>query len=99
MLDILHFLFDEDTIVVSQEHAESQSSVRTAVYQSLYNKVYPYAYAGGSGNTTAGDGFSDDYDFALPDVSNEIKPYIPPTQFDPSAENPFQGTLREAPLG
>lgn len=96
MLDILHYLFDQDTTFTSPEHAESRSGTRNAVYEHLYNMKYPYAW-GTRSNTTIGDDFDDD--FALPPIDREVKPYFPPTQFDPDAANPFQGVLREAPLG
>jgi hypothetical protein len=99
MLDILHYLFDKDATFTSAEHSESQSAIRTAIYENLYNKQYPYATNSATRSTT-GDDYGDGDDYLLPPaVSNDRKPYVPPTPFNPDAENPFQGVLREAPLG
>lgn len=90
MLDVVHYLFEEDSRYKSQEEAESVSAVRTQIYEVLYGTPYRYKMSKSQGNTTgaASSTFSD----------TEIKPYIPPTEFDPDAYNPF-GSALEAPLG
>lgn len=103
MLDTLHYLFEEDTTFTSSEQYESRDSVRKLVYRTFYQKEYKY-----SSNSSRSSEFNpNDYGFdtldapvnAPSDVTKEVKPYFPPTQFDPDAANPFGNALREAPLG
>ena len=95
MLDVLHYLLDEDLSYASSEEAKYKSAVRASLYKNLYEKSYKFKIS---------DGTSSSRDFDNPDdfssgVSREVKPYIPPTQFNPDSPNPFQGVLRETPLG
>lgn len=96
MLDVLHYLLDEDLSYISGEQAEYKSNMRVSLYRNLYEENYKYAY-----QTSQQSSMSErSNDFAMPSsLSNEIKPYMPPTNFDPDADNPFQGALREQPLG
>ena len=98
MLDVLHFLFESDTDYVSQEQVQGRDATRKIIYRSLYDIDYAYLRY----HKEPDGGFSEqERDFAMPNTTpdDQIKPYMPPTQFDPNANNPFQGTLREAPLG
>jgi hypothetical protein len=89
MVDVIHYLFEEDSRYRSQEEVESVSAVRTQVYESLYGTTYLYKVNKKSGTSnSASSGVSD---------LDEIKPYIPPTEFDPNSVNPF-GSALEAPL-
>jgi hypothetical protein len=90
MLDVIHFLFEEDSRYSSQEEVESVSAMRTQIYEGLYGVPYTYKLKKSSRsnmNSSSGD-FSG---------IEETKPYIPPTEFDPESSNPF-GSLLEAPL-
>lgn len=89
MLDVVHYLFEEDSRYRSQEEAESVSAVRTQVYEVLYGTTYRYKMGKSRNNTT---GVSSD---ALSDSA--VKPYIPPTEFDPDSLSPF-GSVLEAPV-
>jgi hypothetical protein len=103
MLDTLHYLFEEDTTYTSSEQYESRENVRKLVYRTFYDKTYKYA----SDSSQSSDFSPNDYGFdtldapvnATPAVTKEVKPYFPPTQFNPEAANPFGNALREAPLG
>jgi hypothetical protein len=90
MLDVVHYLFEEDSRYRSQEEAESVSAVRTQVYETLYGTTYRYKMSKSqTSNTNVGStGLSD----------SDIKPYIPPTDFDPGSYKPF-GSVLEAPIG
>lgn len=98
MLDVLHYLLDDDLSYLSGEQAEYKSSMRESLYKHLYEEKYKYAY---SPSHSQSNNFDYDNDkFAMPsNTSNEVKPYMPPTNFDPDSANPFQGALREQPLG
>lgn len=89
MLDVVHYLFEEDSRYRSQEEAESVSAVRTQIYEVLYGTTYRYKMGKSQGNNT---GIGSD---AL--SSSDVKPYIPPTEFDPDSHNPF-GSVLEAPV-
>lgn len=103
MLDVLHYLFEKDTDFVSGEHMQSKTNSRQVIYKHVYKRDFKYAYGGTSQTGTYDDSFEDKYlndEFLRNAVSSEeVKPYVPPTNFDPDAANPFQGTLRERPLG
>lgn len=91
MLDIVHFFFEEDSRYRSQEEVESVSAVRSQIYETLYGTTYRYKVKSNSSNRNNSNAAMD---FSDPD---EVKPYIPPTEFDPGSSNPF-GKVLEAPL-
>ena len=100
MLDVLHYLFEEDLSVSTNEELDAKNKIRKTIYTQIYNKNYSF------GNTNS-DSFNS-YDYGLDDIDapvnipatrNQTKPYFPPTNFDPDAANPFGAALREAPLG
>jgi hypothetical protein len=101
MLDVLHYLFEQDTIVNSQEEYESKNSVRRVIYQSVYNRDFAYLRDVDTNKSNVSDDFEpfDEFDNYTPTTSNSVKPYTPPTNFDPDSPNPFGSALREAPLG
>jgi len=101
MLDVLHYLFEQDTIVNSQEEYESKNSVRRVIYQSVYNRDFAYLRDVDTNKSNVSDDYEpfDEFDNYTPTTSNSVKPYTPPTNFDPDAPNPFGSALREAPLG
>lgn len=99
MLDVLHYLFEMDTDFSSKENLEAKDHSRKIIYKSIYNMEYPYARS-----TQADTGYSEyadngDFSNPAPAQTNSVKPYIPPTPFNPDSPNPFQGSLRESPLG
>ena len=106
MVDVLHFFFEEDQLrYQSGEQAEAGSKMRQRLYRDLYDTEYKYAITGTSGGSTAGGrkyiGKNEDFEFdsAVPGAtSGKVKPYIPPTQFNPDSIDPFGGVL-DAPLG
>ena len=99
MLDVLHYLFEEDLAVATSEELDARNKVRKTVYREIYNKEYTF----GITNSSSGN----NYDYGLDDLdgpvnapaTNKTKPYFPPTPFNPDAADPFGGALREKPLG
>jgi len=87
MLDVLHFFFEDDQRFHSAEESQSVDSVRTSLYETIYGTKYKYK----SGEKSRPSSSSAPYD------SNEIKPYIPPTEFDPEVGLQF-GSITESPL-
>ncbi len=98
MVDVLHYFFEEDSRYQSGEEAEAVSRLRSSVYSTMYGTTYKYAYSGSS--TSAGRQYiADGSPTSFNDFpSNEVKPYIPPTEFDPDSSMPF-GSALDAPLG
>jgi len=97
MLDVVHYMFEDDLRVSSAEEAEAVSKIRETMYPLLYGRPYKSLFT--SSNTkynmnTASSG-------PIPTVStppgSERKPYIPPTQFDPDSPVPF-GEKLDSPL-
>ena len=100
MLDVLHYLFESDTDFYSKENLEAKDFSRKIIYKNIYNTEYPYA------QPTAQSSSYEDFDYANNDYSSSqaaqttsVKPFIPATNFNPDSPNPFQGSLRESPLG
>jgi hypothetical protein len=97
MLDVLHYFFEDDTYYSTEIAAETKNNLRVQLYESMYKK--PYAYASKNSRPKSRsfddeDGFYEDY---LSDTQ-AVKPYVPPTEFDPSSSNPF-GNVLDRPVG
>lgn len=104
MLDVLHYLLEEDLRYHSPEEYESINSVRSYIYKDLYKTEYKYKgesiikkqqQNGGRsyiGKNASWDNLPDEFS-----TSNEVKPYIPPTPVDPDSPLPFGGIL-DTPL-
>jgi hypothetical protein len=86
MLDVLHFLFEEDLRVSSAEEMKSVEESRKIIYSSLYNRTYKYGVNKSTGSSTSFD--MDDFAPVSPFTPSSPKPYIPPTEFDPSSGIP-----------
>ena len=98
MLDVLHYLFEDDLSVYSAEQFESKNKIRKSVYPTLLGKPYIYASTENSRNDYGLEDLDDPMERGQK-INREVKPYIPPTNFNPDAPNPFGSALREAPLG
>lgn len=100
MLDVLHVFFEEDyTSVVSAEQVEVKNRIRKVMYREFYDKTYQYS---GKNEYEIDEPLDSkvDYSDVKPFDPKEAarKPYIPPTEFNPSAPKPFGKTI-DAPLG
>ena len=96
MLDVIHFLFEEDLRFTTAEEAKGQSKMRTQLY-SLYGKQYRYG-SGETGTTYGGRAYvPDDVDSFDVTPAGVKKPYVAPTNFNPESTNPF-GSVLDAPL-
>lgn len=83
MLDTIHYFYEQDSRYSTAEEAEAVSKLRSSVYGVLYGTTYKYAY----NPSSSGSGYD----------SNDVKPYIPPTDFDPDSFQPF-GSVLDSPL-
>jgi hypothetical protein len=110
MLDVIHYIFEEDMAAASGEQAEARSNVRTILYRSFYEREYQYKSNSNSGSVgsynsgpTYADGspiepMEDLVPFDPLEQAKPTKPYVPPTDFNPESSMPF-GTNLDAPLG
>lgn len=110
MLDVLHYMFEEDMFVGSPAEVESKSKTRETIYRLFYNKKYEYAVTTGKSNDYSLEGADGSfYPNEYPENDEIIVPldptqprtsksYIPPTDFNPDAVKPF-GTFIDQPLG
>jgi hypothetical protein len=87
LLDVLHYLFEEDLRVSSGEEAKAVEESRKLIYGNLYNRPYKYARTQSNSTSTGGDSF-DDFAPITPYTPSKPKPYIPPTDFDPNSGIP-----------
>jgi hypothetical protein len=81
MLDVVHYFLDEDMRYTSPEEIQLHEVVRKTLMVDLYERKYNY------GNNKDAES----------NLSPDVKPYIPPTEVDPDAFNPF-GQVLDAPL-
>lgn len=78
MLDVIHVLFEKDTLPTWEQDTEIKNKVRQSIYQQMYGENYKYGYSSEQGRSAEWDG---DYssDMYGPPTDGGIKPYIPPT--------------------
>jgi len=104
MLDVLHYLFEEDNSYSSEEQMKSKLHLRETLYENLYHRTYKYKLKN-SGTTSRSyvpaEGDDDEEEILAPFNPKERKPtkeYISPTKFNPDAARPF-GTILDPPVG
>jgi len=101
-LDVLHYLFEEDTHHQSEESISSRSTIRVALYRDFYHKEYKYPYVSKKASTesyqtaSATDfGTFSEEQAEMMSVNpfdpkrRETKPYIPPTVLDANSADPL----------
>jgi hypothetical protein len=98
MLDVIHYLFEDDMRYSSGDEAKAQGKLREELYK-LYGKEYRYG-TGSSTTTYGGRAYvpSDGVDDLDVTPVNVKKPYGPPTKFNPESASPF-GSVLDAPIG
>ncbi len=68
MLDVIHYVFEEDQIVGLVENpAEARSKIRSQIYRLLYEREYRHTVTESGADVDGGGS------------DQELKPYIPPT--------------------
>lgn len=114
MLDVLHYMFEEDLNNSTAEQAEARDTYRTRIYEDLYETTYNYASSSNKSSSSMSNG-NFEIDEALEQeymknananasasvedpLKKAVKPYRPPTTFNERAANPYVGVL-DAPLG
>jgi hypothetical protein len=107
MLDVLHYLMEEEMIRQHRQETDIPGAVRDYIYRELYDIKYPY-YTPVGGRRYSADGnnieaLEDPLDGVAPfnpkdGGATPVKAYTPPTEIDPTAQKPF-GALLDSPLG
>lgn len=105
MLDVIHYIFEEDSVYISKEHLETREVFRKRMFQEMYGR--PYNYFRGSSSSDGSSYLNDseqtsqnDFDDMSPvdPLKPPTKGYVPPTDFNPNSPKPF-GSVLDAPLG
>jgi len=96
MLDVIHYIYEEDMNYLSQEQAQMVENRRVAIWNTLYG--YPYRYTVFKKSNEFGDGDIEDFTPFDPTQKGNVKPYIPPTEFSGDDNDPFGGLL-DSPIG
>jgi hypothetical protein len=82
MLDVVHYFLDDDMRYSSIEELKIHDNFRKSVSKNFYDTPYRY-------------GLPDDSESYQ--NSSGVKSYIPPTEMDPDAADPF-GSLLDPPI-
>lgn len=107
LVDVLHYIFEEDMDAFSAEQVEAKDGYRTALYENLYGIRYNYRKTSSKSSANNFVDLDDPLDDLEEDISTpkEIpaykkppKPYVPPTNFNPDLVNPFAASKLDAPL-
>lgn len=98
MLDVLHYLFEEDLRYSTGEQAQAVEKTREIIYGQLYETEYIFKT---TVNTSKASNSFNDFDNIQPfDPKKKVtKPFIPATKFDADTGLPLDAnSLLEAPL-
>jgi hypothetical protein len=98
MLDVLHYYMEEDYNVSNQEQIDSRANVRKAIYKLMYSREYKFPNSKNNTQVYANGLAGDDFAEPVDPLKGPTKSYVPPTDFNPDAQNPF-GDVLDAPLG
>ena len=100
MLDVIHYYFEDDMrVITTAEQSDAIDQMRTTLYR-MYDQSYPYGKksqgsSGGRSYVSGDVGFPEDTDYDP--LNEDVKPFVPATDFNPDSSMPFGLTL-DAPL-
>lgn len=102
MVDVLHYLFEEDLTAPSKEFMDARTEVRKIIYGEMYETEYLFGLSdkSSSKNYTASGESLDSFDDIIPfdpTVKQVRKGYIAPTNLDEDSSKPF-GDILDGPL-
>jgi hypothetical protein len=102
LMDVIHYLFEEDIYYVSKEQGESREKTRKMIYNEFYKKEYEYSLFEEKQNfdfDTIGpeENVEEIKPFDISEKSRKIKPFVPATSMDEESPMPF-GRIIDAPL-
>ena len=97
MLDVIHYYFEEDSHYVSEIQAETRNSLRESVYRDMYGRELRHLIKFGNKSKSSESNDLDDELLPFNTNRDEIKPFIPATEFEDDSIDPFGGLL-DTPL-
>lgn len=109
MLDVIHYMFEEDFTYETDESEHRKTQMRKHLYRDYYNKKYLYGARRKPASSNSSSEIDDDLDLSNLEEAEDLdiqpfnpknapaKPYTPPTPFNENAEKPF-GLDLDAPL-
>lgn len=106
MVDVLHYMYEEDVYYTSKESAQVRDAVRTTVYKLLYGKKYKYAVVSDEVDTFSQHSTLSEFEAKNEEIpvpfdpnkqSKVVLPYIPVTEGDATSSHPF-GPLLNGPI-
>jgi hypothetical protein len=110
MLDVIHFLFEEDLIqTTTSEAVDAKDKARSMIYEQLYGRPFAHAVKSRGASYVPDDVLSEGAasstsvdDDSLPPVpldpferSKVVKPYFAPTKINDGALKPFGQAIDE----
>jgi hypothetical protein len=101
MVDVLHFMFEDEILSMSTaEQSDSRDAMRKIIYENLYKTSYSYGSSKKADFSELDLPLDDEIPTPLNPASRSafVKPFTPPTKFDPDSSKPF-GSVLDAPLG
>lgn len=98
LCDVLHFMFEDDLRVSTEDEAKIVDKSRVRLYKDLYNVTYEYARDDQEdwGPPLEHSDLDDDDNSDVQPFQTKKEPtkrYITPTQFNQNAANPYYGVL------
>jgi len=105
MVDVLHYLFEDDLSASTAEQAEARSKARVSIYRDLYGREYKYFVD----TTSASHPDYNSAEYDAPEESKEeaivpfnpvkqpVKPFMNPTTGNAASSKPF-GKLLDEPM-
>ena len=89
MLDVIHYLFEDDMRFSSGEMADAVTKSRTSLYEQMYGTTYIFSDVSSNSQNRYASGPKnfDDFDDIKPydPTKKKTKPYIPATKVDPDS--------------
>lgn len=82
MLDVIHVLFERDTLPTWEQDIDIKNQVRQSIYQQMYGENYKYGHSSSQGRSSEWDTADGSPDMYGAPAEGVIKPYIPPTDPD-----------------
>jgi hypothetical protein len=101
MLDVIHYLFEDDLLVSTAEESDAKSEVRSVIYRQLYGTTYKYGTSSSgkrynySEDNLPRDGYVADIDIKPfdPDKDDPLKKKAPTKAYTPAMEPNVDSTL------
>jgi hypothetical protein len=101
MLDVIHYIYEDDLFVAGEGMIEAKDKARSVIYSEMYGRTYKHG-ADQDMRMPEDLPLNDELDLPVPvdpkAMSSRPKAYTPATKFNPNAANPYVGVL-DAPLG